>query len=85
LPVNQACRDVIKFVPPAERLFFKGDVILVKHKGSLGMDHEYIDTPLTMVDNTARVIKKMYENQYLEKKVESDRNFEREFDPLAFL
>jgi hypothetical protein len=37
------------------------------------------------VDITARVIKKMYENQSLEKKVESDRNFEREFDPLAFL
>jgi hypothetical protein len=80
LPVNQACRDVIKFVPPADRLFFKGDVILVKHEGSLGMDHEYLDTPLTMVDITARVIKKMYEKQYLEKKVESDRNFERELE-----
>ena len=42
------------------------------------MDHEYIDTPQTMADITAKVIKKMYENESLEKKLESDRNFQRE-------
>lgn len=78
LPVNQACKDVIKSDLPTERLFFRGDVFLVKHKGSLGMGHEYIDTPQTMADITAKVIKKMYENESLEKKLESDRNFERE-------
>ncbi|KAF6222258.1 hypothetical protein HO133_001344 [Letharia lupina] len=31
-----------------------------------------------MADITAKVIKKMYENESLEKKLESDRNFERE-------
>ncbi len=80
LPVNQACKDVIKSDPPTERLFFRGDVFLVKHKGSLGMGHEYIDTPQAMVDITAKVIKKMYENESLEKKLESDRNFERELE-----
>ena len=80
LPVNQACKDVIKSGPPTERLFFRGDVFLVKHKGNLGMGHEYIDTPQAMVDITAKVIKKMYENESLEKKLESDRNFERELE-----
>lgn len=79
LPVNQACKDVIKFDPPTERLFFRGDVFLVKHKGNLGMGHEYIDTPQTMVDITAKVIKHMYENESLEKKLESDRVYEREW------
>jgi len=80
LPVNQACKDVIRSDPPTEQLFFRGDVFLVKHKGSLGMGHEYIDTPQTMVDITAKVIKKMYENESLEKKLESDRDFERELE-----
>ncbi len=78
--MNQACKDVIKSNPPTERLFFRGDVFLIKYKGSLGMGHEYIDTPQTMVDITAKVIKKMYENETLEKKLESDRNFERELE-----
>ena len=78
LPVNQACKDAIKSDLPTERTFFRGDVFLVKHKGRLGMGHEYIDTPQTMADITAKVIKKMYENESLEKKLESDRNFQRE-------
>lgn len=40
------------------------------------MGHEYIDTPQATVDITAKVIKKMYENESLEKNLESDRNFE---------
>ena len=44
------------------------------------MGHEYIGTPQAMVDITAKVIKKMYENESLEKKLESDRNFERELE-----
>ena len=43
------------------------------------MGHEYIDTPQTMVDITAKVIKYMYENESLEKKLESDRVYEREW------
>lgn len=77
---NQACKDVIKSDPPTEQLFFRRDVFLVKHKGSLGMGHEYIDTPQAMVDITAKVIKKMYENESLEMELESDRNFERELE-----
>ena len=44
------------------------------------MGHEYIGTPQAMVDITAKVIKKMYENESLEKKLESDRNSERELE-----
>lgn len=40
LPVNQACKDVIKSEVAADRLFFRGDVFLVKHTGSLGMGHK---------------------------------------------
>ncbi|KFY69204.1 hypothetical protein V496_00435 [Pseudogymnoascus sp. VKM F-4515 (FW-2607)] len=79
LPVNQACKDVIKSDPPTGRLFFRGDVFLVKHKGNLGLGHEYIDTPQTMRDITAKFIKHMYENESLEKKLESDRVYEREW------
>lgn len=77
LPVNQSCKDMIKCDPPAGRLFFRGDVLLIKHSGSLGMGHEYIDTPQTMADIAAKVIQKMYENMSLEKKLESDRMYER--------
>lgn len=53
---------------------------LVKHKLIWFMGREYIDTPQTMVDITAKVIKKMYENESLEKKLESDSDFERELE-----
>ena len=78
LSVNQACKDVIRSDLSTERFFFRENVFLIKHKDRLSMSHEYINTSQTMTDITVKVIKKMYENESLEKKLESDRNFQRE-------
>ncbi|KAF8850644.1 hypothetical protein BDZ45DRAFT_751513 [Acephala macrosclerotiorum] len=80
LPVNKACKEIIGVDPPTERLFFRGDVFLVKHEGSLGMGHVYVNTSHDMVDLTTKVLKKMYENEMLEKKIESDKAFDRELE-----
>lgn len=41
---------------------------MVKHKSDLNMGHAYIDTPHTVVDNTAKVIERIYDNDGLEKR-----------------
>lgn len=62
--------------PPAGRLFWRGDVFLVKYTGELGMGHEYVHTPFAMLDRVADILKKAYEHHRLEEKASFDMEFE---------
>lgn len=77
LPVNQACKTIISCDLAEQRLFFRGDVILVKFQGDLGLGHDYINTPYTMADITMVLIRKLVENESLEKQLKADMEFDK--------
>ncbi|KAJ9137728.1 hypothetical protein NKR23_g8963 [Pleurostoma richardsiae] len=84
LPLNETCRRLVGNGPPEERLFWRGDVLLVRYAGELGMGHEYIGAPHAVSSAAEQVIRSMYENQALEKKRDSDLKFELEMQGARY-
>ncbi len=80
LPLNETCRRLAGADPPAERLFWRGDILLVKYTGELGMGHKYVDTSYAMLATVADILKSAYVHQRLEKKAISDMEIEREME-----
>lgn len=80
LPLNETCKRLIEANPPAGRLFWRGDILLVRYIGELGMGHEYVDAPLAMSAPVANILKSAYAHQRLEKKADSDKKFELEME-----
>jgi BTB/POZ domain-containing protein KCTD9 len=68
LPLNETCRRLVETDPPAGRLFWRGDILLVRYTGELGVGHEYVDTPYAMLAKVADILKSAYVDQRLEKK-----------------
>ncbi|OAL38195.1 hypothetical protein AYO20_02647 [Fonsecaea nubica] len=77
LPVNKCCANYIGFDPPADRLFWRGDLFVVRYEGELGMGHEYVDVPLTLTRIIKDIIRSAYQRRALESIVEDDAEFER--------
>ena len=80
LPLNETCKRFVEVDPPSGRLFWRGDVLLVRYTGELGRDHKYVDAPIAMLVTVADVLKLTYSNEGLEKRVDSDKKFDLEID-----
>ncbi|KAJ9133171.1 hypothetical protein NKR23_g10918 [Pleurostoma richardsiae] len=70
--VNEICRQLIGDAFQEGRLFWRGNVLLIKYRGSLGVDHEYLDVPSGIVAAVVKFIRHCYENRELEKSVASE-------------
>ncbi len=68
LPLNETCKRFVEADPQSRRLFWRGDVLLVRYTGELGLGHEYVDAPAAMLGTAADVLKCIYSNEELEKK-----------------
>jgi hypothetical protein len=76
LPLNETCKRLIGVVPPLERLFWRGDILVVRYTGKLGMGHKYVDVADGLLAVMAAVVKRIYNVRGLEETVESDKQFE---------
>lgn len=72
LPPPKTRERIVYIAVPSNRLFFRGDVVLVKHVGELEFGHEYIDTQSGVLPMVEKVLRKIYSKGGLEKKRESD-------------
>jgi hypothetical protein len=43
LPINKTCTKYTGFDAPENRLFRRGDLFVVRYRGELGMEHEYVN------------------------------------------
>jgi hypothetical protein len=77
LPINKCCVNYIGFDPPADRIFWRGDLFVVRYEGELGMGHEYVNAPLKLARIMKDIIRSAYQRRALEGIVEDDNKFER--------
>ena len=77
LPVNRCCARYIGFDPPADRIFWRGDIFVVRYEGELGSGHEYADVPVKLARSIESSIRSAYERSALEDMVEFNEKFER--------
>ncbi|KAL5316302.1 hypothetical protein ACEPPN_015347 [Leptodophora sp. 'Broadleaf-Isolate-01'] len=77
LPLNKCCTNYIGFDPPKDRLFWRGDLFVIRYKGELGMGHEYVDTPLGLARIIEDTVRSAYQHCALEGAIESDEKLER--------
>lgn len=49
--------------PPAGRLFWTGDILLVRYTGELGIGHGYVDAPYAMLATVVDILKSAYLHQ----------------------
>ena len=80
LPPNETCKRLIRVVPPLERLFWRGDILVIRYKGELGMEHKYADVADGLLATVEAVLKKVYDIKGLERTVEQDKKFELEME-----
>lgn len=43
LPINETCLKYVGAKPSHNRIFWRGDLFLIKYEGELGMGHKYVD------------------------------------------
>lgn len=83
LPLNKCCTDYIGFDPPEDRLFWRGDLFVIRYKGELGMGHEYEDTPLGLAQIIKDSVRSAYERRALEGAVEYGEKLERSMQQIV--
>jgi hypothetical protein len=77
LPINKCCTRYIGLDPPRDRLFWRGDLFVVRYKGELGTGHKYVDAPVTLARIIEDIVRSAYQRRALEGIVEKDDELER--------
>jgi hypothetical protein len=77
LPINKCCTRYIELDPSRDRLFWRGDLFVVRYEGELGTGHEYVDAPLTLARIIEDTVRSAYQRRALEGIVEKDDELER--------
>jgi hypothetical protein len=89
LPLNETCKRLVEVDPLSERLFWKGDILLVRYTGELGTGHEYSDAPAAMLGTVADVLKGIYSKEELKEKADFDKKLdlkmERKSEWIAYI
>jgi hypothetical protein len=79
-PVNETCKRLIGIEPPSDRLFWRGDVLVVRYEGELGMGHEYLDAADTVLNAVEDLLRRAYASRGLERINEDERALEFEME-----
>jgi hypothetical protein len=74
LPLNETCRRILGSVPSPDRLFWRGNVVVVRYEGHLGLGHIYTDAREALLTSVEVVLKKVYDSKGLER-VHEDESF----------
>jgi hypothetical protein len=75
---NETCKRAIGIDAPPDRLFWRGDVIVVRYEGELGMNHRYVDTTYSILGEVTTVLQKAYCIRGLESVAEGNTAFQLE-------
>jgi hypothetical protein len=78
LPLNKTCKRIVNIEPPSDRLFWRGDVLVVRYESHLGLGHEYKDVDEALLNAVEVVLRKAYETQGLERVHEEWESSKRE-------
>jgi hypothetical protein len=65
LPTNESCKRIVGSVSPS-RLFWRGNVLVVRYEGHLGLGHVYKDVEEVAMKAVEEVLRKAYESHGLE-------------------
>ena len=66
-PLNETCRRLIGLDVPSDRLFWRGDVLIIRYGGELGMAHDYLNVNHAACAPVANLIKQAYTSWGLER------------------
>jgi hypothetical protein len=72
LPLNETCRRILGSDPQPGRLFWRGDVVVVRYEGHLGMGHVYKDATEALLMPLEVGLKQAYDTKGLESIHEDD-------------
>lgn len=75
LPINQNCLGYVEFKSSEDRLFWRGDMFVVRYEGELGIGHQFMDTSLALAPIICESIRVAYSRSALERIVASDAEF----------
>jgi hypothetical protein len=76
LPINKSCEKYIGFESPEDRVFWRGDLFVVRYEGELGMGHKYVDVSIALTGTIEDVIRRAYQNRRLESILENEEKLE---------
>ena len=65
--LNESCKRLANVKPLQDRLFWRGDVLVTRYEGDLGMGHEYLDVSDQVVPAVAYLMTKSFESRGLER------------------
>ena len=70
LPINKSCEKYIGSEPPEDRVFWRGDLFVVRYKGEL------VDVSIALAGTIEDIIRRAYQNCALESILEYEEKFE---------
>jgi hypothetical protein len=75
-PLNETCKRLADVEPPPDRLFWRGDVLVVGYEGELGMGHEYLNVADAVLNPVEDLLKMAYASRGLERINEDEKAFQ---------
>lgn len=74
LPTNQTCERIVGSLFP-DQLFWRGNVVVVRYEGHLGLGHVYKDVEEAAIKAVEDVLRKAYKSHGLEQVYENNGQF----------
>ena len=74
-PVNETCRKVVGWTPSSNRLIWRGNVLVVRFEGHLGLGHRYVDVEGAAIKPVEEVLRRVYSSHGLERVHNENESF----------
>lgn len=74
-PLNETCKRLTGVEIPSDRLFWRGDVLVIRYDGDLGMGHEYLDVSSTTLKPVEDLLQRAFDSRGLERINEEEDEF----------
>lgn len=83
LPINETCMQILAWPPSSDRFFWRGNVLVVRYDGHLGMGHRYKDVEEAAIKPVKEVLRKVYESRGLERVHNENESFSLQSEMLS--
>ena len=83
LPINEMCMQILGWPPSSHRLFWRGDILVVRYDGHLGLGHRYKDVDAAAIEPVKEVLRRAYESRGLERVHNEDEPFSLQSEMLS--
>jgi hypothetical protein len=82
-PLNETCKRLTDVEPPSDRLFWRGDVLVVRYEGELGMGHEYLDVADAALNAVEDLLRRAFASRGLERINKDEKAFELDMERFS--